>query len=103
MDIKVPFLKAEVGAGDLVKTATQAVGIRQSGDCGCRKRQEALNAALKFVPSVISAAAKCDKAVLLKQGNAWIVWSITEGQYANPHRFEGLDEEARQEYARRCR
>ena len=50
MEIKVPLLKREVGAGDLVKTAAQAVGIRQSGGCGCKKRQAALNGALKFVP-----------------------------------------------------
>lgn len=102
MDIKVPFLKSEVGAGDLVKRATDAVGIRPCG--GCKKRQEAMNRALTFGPVPEGPKVECGKAALVKLGEGvWIVWSIVDGKYANSHRFVGLDEEARQEYVRRCR
>jgi len=48
MEIKVPFLKTPLGAGDLVKAATTAAGVKPCG--GCQKRAEALNRGLTFTP-----------------------------------------------------
>ena len=42
------FLRGTVGAGDLVKSLTDALHIPQCG--GCRDRQEAMNGALRFRP-----------------------------------------------------
>ena len=48
MEIKVPFLKAPIGAGDVVKAATSALGIKPCG--GCSKRAAGMNRAATFVP-----------------------------------------------------
>lgn len=44
--IPIPFLKGEVGLGDLIKRATSAVGIKPCG--GCQKRAERLNRFARF-------------------------------------------------------
>ncbi len=48
MDIKVPFLKEEIGAGDVVKAATSAVGVKPCTPC--EERRHRMNAGLRFVP-----------------------------------------------------
>lgn len=48
MEIKVPFLKEEIGAGDVVKAATVAISIKPCSPCEERRRK--MNAALRFVP-----------------------------------------------------
>lgn len=48
MEIKVPFLKEEIGVGDVVKAATAAVGVKPCTPCEERRRK--MNASLRFVP-----------------------------------------------------
>jgi hypothetical protein len=48
MEIKVPFLKEPVGAGDLVKAATAAVGVKPCTPC--QKRAETMNRMLTLKP-----------------------------------------------------
>lgn len=42
-----PVTNASKGLGDTIAKATKAIGINQTKDCGCQKRQELLN---KLVP-----------------------------------------------------
>lgn len=46
--IRVPFLREQIGAGDAVKAMTQAVGIRSCTPCEERRRR--LNQAFVFTP-----------------------------------------------------
>jgi hypothetical protein len=46
--IPIPFLRDTVGAGDLVKSLTDALRIPQCG--GCQERQERMNSTLGFRP-----------------------------------------------------
>ena len=47
--IALPFLRQEIGSGDVVKTITQAVGVNRP--CGpCEERRKAFNRALTFGP-----------------------------------------------------
>ncbi len=48
MEIKVPFIKEEIGAGDVVKAATVAAGVKPCTPCEERRRR--MNASLQFVP-----------------------------------------------------
>ncbi len=48
MEITVPFLKAPVGAGDLVKAATSAIGVPPCKPCD--ERAKRMNGALSFTP-----------------------------------------------------
>ena len=48
MNLPVPFVKEEVGAGDFIKRFTSALHIPQCG--GCRQRQEYLNGKITLVP-----------------------------------------------------
>jgi hypothetical protein len=51
MEVKVPLLKEPVGLGDLAKQAIEKAGVKQTGGCGCQKRQAAMNRALTFTPA----------------------------------------------------
>lgn len=121
MEIKVPFLKAEVGAGDLVKSAAEIVGIRQSGDCGCRKRQAALNSRLRFVPSGLDPHSRpkwttpdrtpegwgiieeCGASRLYTNGRSFAVWTVENGRLTKYHGNCCSKERAREELRQRCR
>jgi hypothetical protein len=46
--IPLPFLRESIGSGDMVKSLTDALSIRQCG--GCEQRQEAMNRAVQFRP-----------------------------------------------------
>ncbi len=50
MEIKIPFLKEEIGAGDVVKAATSAAGVKPCTPC--EERRKRMNAGLRFVPRV---------------------------------------------------
>lgn len=41
MEIKVPFLKQDIGAGDAIKKVTDRLGVKQCG--GCKQRQALAN------------------------------------------------------------
>lgn len=49
LQIPIPWMREgeQVGAGDVVKRATQAVGIQPCG--GCQRRRRALNRRIVFV------------------------------------------------------
>lgn len=49
MEIKVPFLKEEVGAGDVVKAVANKIRVKTCG--GCQKRARTLNKILTFTPN----------------------------------------------------
>lgn len=97
MEIKVPLLAQAVGLGDLIKAATSAVGIKPCG--GCRKRAEALNAAVRLVPRVYGelwgasvpdgwdARGSCDRAAMFTRQGRWIAWETSGGRYQTPHSF----------------
>lgn len=116
MEIEVPFLKRPVGSGDIVKAAAESVGIQQSGDCGCRKRQAAMNSGLTFTPRKGSAwpeypgiaegwslVASCGAAVLYTDGRKFMVFNIEGGRYKRAHGSCCSEELARKELGRRCR
>jgi len=44
--LRVPGLKKSIGAGDVVRKATEALGIEHCSDCD--KRQERMNRWLRF-------------------------------------------------------
>jgi len=44
--LRVPGLKQSIGAGDVVRKATEALGIEHCADCD--KRQERMNRWLRF-------------------------------------------------------
>jgi len=46
--VRLPFLRQQVGLGDVVAGATRAVGIQPCG--GCKQRQAALNRWVQLVP-----------------------------------------------------
>ena len=49
LTVPIPFLRgSNMGLGDLVKKATDALHIPQCG--GCQERQDSLNAAVEFRP-----------------------------------------------------
>ena len=48
LTIRVPGLKTETGAGDLIAKVTTALGIKPCSPC--QKRREQLNQKLKFTP-----------------------------------------------------
>jgi hypothetical protein len=48
MNLPVPFVKENVGAGDFIKRFTDALAIPPCG--GCKKRQAYLNRHLTIVP-----------------------------------------------------
>ena len=48
--IRVPFLRQQMGLGDVVANAAHAVGIEQKEDCGCQQRQETLNKRVVLSP-----------------------------------------------------
>jgi hypothetical protein len=130
MDIKVPFLKEEIGAGDVVKAVTTAAGIKPCG--GCQKRAAALNNALRFtprtapapgpsphVPSVAAVPAvwtappevpdgwllvrECGNTRMYQNGGNLVVWDIEGGQYKRSHTFCcGMSARAEAEFRRRC-
>lgn len=47
-DIRVPFLGRPVGAGDAVRSVTEAAGVQPCSPC--EQRRKALNARFRFVP-----------------------------------------------------
>jgi hypothetical protein len=130
MEVRVPFLKQEIGAGDAVKAAASAVGIEQKRGCGCAKRQAAMNQKLKFVPkgprTVATAQQRakasiwdtlpeapegwerveqCDTALLFRKTGTdqHVVWSVKEGRYVDAHAFCCDPGKAIEEHAARCR
>ncbi len=56
MEIKVPFLKEAIGAGDVVKAATSVVGVKPCTPC--EERRQRMNAGLRFVPSRVPSNAE---------------------------------------------
>lgn len=122
MDIKLPFIKVPIGAGDLVKAATTALGVKPCG--GCQQRAEAVNRLLNFTPTSQTVTITppthwttppnvpegwtlendCDFAMLLRhtQSGKWIVWNTTNGRYSRSHTFCCSEDQAQAELRRRC-
>lgn len=48
MRLRLPFLTEPIGIGTAVQRLTEAVRVKPCG--GCRKRKEALDRAVEFVP-----------------------------------------------------
>ena len=48
VEIRVPFLHRSMGAGDIIKNATQALGIPPCAPC--EERQKRMNQNVRFVP-----------------------------------------------------
>lgn len=111
-----------IGAGDLVKRAASAIGIEQTPDCGCAKRQQWMNEHLPRVPIIGSkpkpqawtappevpegweVVTACDHHALYKKGEKYIVWDLIAGQYRNSHTFCcGSMAAAARELDKRCR
>jgi hypothetical protein len=46
--VRLPFLRQQVGLGDVIARATGAVGIQPCG--GCKQRQATLNRWVQLVP-----------------------------------------------------
>ena len=102
MEIKVPFLKEEIGSGDIVKAATSAAGIKPCTPCEARRRR--MNAALRFVPqeqrwtqppavpdgwveeASYQASARALKLFQHASGKL-IIWHVIEGRYERSHTF----------------
>ncbi len=102
MEISVPFLKEPVGAGDVVKAATSAVGIKPCSPC--EERRKLMNAGLQFVPrenpwgkppavpegwvreSSYEAPGKHLQLFRHTSGKL-IIWNVTTGEYRNSHTF----------------
>ncbi len=116
MDITVPFLKQPVGAGDVVKAATSAVGIKPCTPC--EERRKRMNGALHFVPrenpwgkppnvpegwvQEASFESPEKKIQLFRHTSGQlIIWNVTTGEYRNSHTFgcgkptPGCDERVR--------
>ena len=107
MEIKVPFLKEEIGSGDVVKAATGAVGIKPCTPC--EERRRLMNNALRFVPRQTPPPSQWTKPPEVPEGwkrirsfnngergvqlfhhadkGSYIVWQIIGGEYRNSHSF----------------
>lgn len=105
MEIKLPFLKEEIGAGDVVKAATGAVGIQPCTPC--EERRKRMNGALRFVPQRASPPqwtkppevpegwtreSTCDGTGVrlerfIHQDGRLIFWRVIDGEYRNSHTF----------------
>ncbi len=102
MEIKVPFLKGEIGAGDVVKAATSAVGVKPCTPCEERRRK--MNQALRLVPREAqwttpptvpegwareASFERDDKAIQIFRHTSGkiIIWQVSEGRYRNSHTF----------------
>jgi hypothetical protein len=102
MEIKVPFLKEAVGAGDVVKAATSAVGVKPCTPC--EERRKRMNGALQFVPRETWTAPPAvpegwvqeasfeiqgrGLRLFRKQNNGQlIIWHVIEGRYERSHTF----------------
>lgn len=46
--IPIPGLQRPIGAGTVIRAVTAKVGVRESEDCGCKKRAKKLNEAIEF-------------------------------------------------------
>jgi hypothetical protein len=46
--IRIPFLREQIGLGDVISNATSAVGVQPCG--GCQERQQQLNQRIVFNP-----------------------------------------------------
>jgi len=102
MEIKVPFLKEPVGAGDVVKAATSAVGVKPCTPCEERRRK--MNEALRLVPREAiwtkaphvpdgwhryATFERDDRAVQIFRNAAGkvIIWHVVNGEYRSSHTF----------------
>ena len=102
MDIRVPFLNHEIGAGDVVKAATAVVGVKPCTPC--EERRKKLNQAVRLVPR--EPAWTCppevpegwqreatferdDRAVQIFKHTSGkiIIWQVIDGKYRNSHTF----------------
>lgn len=118
MKIELPFLKEAVGAGDLVKAATSALGVKPCSPCEERARR--MNAALSFaprpqwnypeVPEGWTRTESCGDdiagaALFTGPGGKFIVWSIKNGAYSGAHSYccGQLQAKALEEWKSRCR
>ncbi len=102
MDVKVPFLRGPVGAGDAVKSVTSAFGVKPC--MPCEERRKAMNSRLQFVPQdnpwrkppevpegwVREATfERDDRAVQIFRHTSGkiIIWQVLDGRYRNSHTF----------------
>ncbi len=102
MEIKLPFLKQPIGAGDIVKAATSAAGIQPCPPW--QKRREAMNRALTLTPRVAwtkpphvpegwtlhrehEAESKSMRMFVNQTTGGAIIWDVIEGQYRNSKSF----------------
>jgi hypothetical protein len=103
MEIKVPFLKEPVGAGDMVKAATSSIGIQPCTPCEERRRR--MNAALRFIPQAqwtkppdvpegwtretafeVEGGPRLEMFSHTSSGKL-IIWHVIEGRYERSHTF----------------
>ena len=118
MHIKLP-INSRIGAGDLLKRATTAIGIKPCG--GCSERAAALNRLATFVPSEwgrppdvpdgwtreAGYEANGKRLELFHDGTGKLmIWQITDGQYSNSHTFccgPGMRKAAAERWEQLCR
>jgi hypothetical protein len=118
MEIKVPFLNESIGAGDLVKAATTAVGVKPCPPC--QKRAEALNRILRFTPrwtapphvpegwrlhKECSGPFKIIRLFFNEKTGESVILDIVGGKYANYRKFccETLRDRAEEKWEEACR
>jgi hypothetical protein len=102
MEITVPFLKAPIGAGDVVKAAASTVGVKPCTPC--EERRKRMNAGLRFVPQAqwtrpphVPEGWTRETAFEVEGGRRLemfshtsgklIIWHVIEGRYERSHTF----------------
>jgi hypothetical protein len=102
MEIKIPFLKSEIGAGDVVKSATSALGIKPCAPCEERRRK--FNDAIRLMPrenqwgKPPEVPEGWNREASFENGGKVIqrfrhtsgkvtIWHVIDGQYRNSHTF----------------
>ncbi len=121
MEARIPFLKEPIGAGDVVKAATSALGIKPCTPC--EERRKRLNAAFKLMPREqpwgkypaipegwvreASLDTPTKKLQLFRHTSGkMIIWNVTTGEYRDSHTFccsERMRERVRERWEELCR